>query len=1035
MRNLKRVLSLALAALMLMGMMVVGAGAASKDFTDASEIKNVEAVDVMVALGVLEGGDKGDFQPNSILTREQAAKIICYLLLGEENAEKLTTNYSIFSDVPANRWSAPYISYCVNLGILAGDGAGHFFPEGKLTGVAFAKMLLVCLGYSAERENYVGNNWEINTSAAAIAAGIAPKELDLSKELSRDNAALMAFNTLEGTMVEYLNDNTIIIGGETIISTTGKASAVKQYPYEDTMDAENLQFAEKYFGKLKKLDDVDDFDRPAHTWSYKGEEVGTFVNWDEMVGEFTTSVTGKDLYDLLTATTIKKYDFAYYVDGKLVDNVIKASNMIRTNTYAYETTGNGALTQVFVDSDNSEIVVTTINTYLAKAAADYNEKRGELTLNIYRDKTIEQVVEVEDFPAIATVKEGEAFLVNVAETTKDKYEVVIMSAPEIISDAKLTKYSTRNYLVTDGTQYDYAKKGSLHNAKELDLYNQSALDNTYDVYLDQYGYVIGTEKVSGELKYLFMTGYDRPTTHLGVKTAEAAAIFMDGTMQKIEVNVTKSNPQIAGVNGYSELRANGGDWMSRYNRWFSYTVDKNGVYTLTPVDNWVNTDYDAKRDVINSASVRLDGTGYNKLGQKGTDDGRDVAYGNDDSVYITVGLGRNDYNSSIIDEVNNIYTGVQNVDMKITKDTTTNPITESVFTVYDEDRYVIASIVIGDDVNNNKNFAYGIDKDAMSEYVKDDDGYYYWDFEAVVDGEIKTLTVKAEYIEAIKNISNSIVTGEGSMLELTYDKDGYVVDALVLKDQMQYNNKTEDFIYGNHEYTDKQFYTDDFGIYLVNVGVNSSDIPNTTTLSTNGKTLWLTGKDYGLTIAEGASIIVVQEVWNKDDTKYLETEVETYTNFNAALKALAQESVFKGQISAVLNDKGTAEYVVLNSAIHDGVEVDNGNNTNGAYYMTTGVGAKTNTASTEVLFNLYKQADKTKVQSGTVDYEYKVEILNGGSWVESLTGSGKTTFADGNFAFEVPVNGTTNSSDVRVTVTVTDDTYGTVLGYLVINAK
>ena len=146
MRNLKRVLSLALASIMLLGMMVVGAGAASKDFTDSDEIKNVEAVDVMVALGVLEGGNKGDFQPNSILTREQAAKIICYMLLGEEAAEKLTTNYSIFSDVPASRWSAPYISYCVNLGILAGDGHGNFYPEGKLTGVAFAKMLMVCSG-------------------------------------------------------------------------------------------------------------------------------------------------------------------------------------------------------------------------------------------------------------------------------------------------------------------------------------------------------------------------------------------------------------------------------------------------------------------------------------------------------------------------------------------------------------------------------------------------------------------------------------------------------------------------------------------------------------------------------------------------------------------------------------------------------------------------------------------------------------------------------------------------------------------------
>jgi len=147
MRNLKRTLSLALAAVMLMGMMVVGAGAASKDFTDADEIKNVEAVDVMVGLGVLEGGDKGDFQPNSILTREQAAKIICYLLLGTESAEKLTTNSTVFNDVAADHWSAPYIGYCVNLGILAGDGQGNFFPEGKLTGAAFAKMLLVALGY------------------------------------------------------------------------------------------------------------------------------------------------------------------------------------------------------------------------------------------------------------------------------------------------------------------------------------------------------------------------------------------------------------------------------------------------------------------------------------------------------------------------------------------------------------------------------------------------------------------------------------------------------------------------------------------------------------------------------------------------------------------------------------------------------------------------------------------------------------------------------------------------------------------------
>ena len=57
MRNLKRTLSLLLAVVMVIGMMVVGASAASSDFTDSDEITNTEAVGVMTALGVFEGTD------------------------------------------------------------------------------------------------------------------------------------------------------------------------------------------------------------------------------------------------------------------------------------------------------------------------------------------------------------------------------------------------------------------------------------------------------------------------------------------------------------------------------------------------------------------------------------------------------------------------------------------------------------------------------------------------------------------------------------------------------------------------------------------------------------------------------------------------------------------------------------------------------------------------------------------------------------------------------------------------------------------
>ena len=83
MRNLKRALSLALAAMMLIGMMVVSAGAASKDFTDKDEITHTEAVNTLVALNVIAGkGDGSAFDPTGTLTRAEMAKLVTYVLNG-----------------------------------------------------------------------------------------------------------------------------------------------------------------------------------------------------------------------------------------------------------------------------------------------------------------------------------------------------------------------------------------------------------------------------------------------------------------------------------------------------------------------------------------------------------------------------------------------------------------------------------------------------------------------------------------------------------------------------------------------------------------------------------------------------------------------------------------------------------------------------------------------------------------------------------------------------------------------------------------
>ena len=127
MKNLKRVLSLGLASVMLLGMMVMGASAAT--FTDAADIKNTEAVNMMVALNVIKGKDTGAFDPNGLVTRAEMAKMITIMLNGgSEPALTANASNAKFTDI-GGHWAQKYIEYCVSQNVIAGRGDGTFAPD------------------------------------------------------------------------------------------------------------------------------------------------------------------------------------------------------------------------------------------------------------------------------------------------------------------------------------------------------------------------------------------------------------------------------------------------------------------------------------------------------------------------------------------------------------------------------------------------------------------------------------------------------------------------------------------------------------------------------------------------------------------------------------------------------------------------------------------------------------------------------------------------------------------------------------------
>ena len=205
MRNLKRVLSLVLAAMMLIGMMVVGASAVNaKDFTDYDEIQHKEAVNTMVALNVINGKEDGSsFDPAGTLTREEMSKIITFVMNGGTEPALGVKPVPTYSDID-NTWAEKYIEYCTSAGIIAGDGTGKFNPKDTLTGEQAAKMLLVAMGYNAKVFGFTGNDWAVNTNRYANEAGLYKdlSGMEPSAPISRDDACQLAYNAIQATMMQ-----------------------------------------------------------------------------------------------------------------------------------------------------------------------------------------------------------------------------------------------------------------------------------------------------------------------------------------------------------------------------------------------------------------------------------------------------------------------------------------------------------------------------------------------------------------------------------------------------------------------------------------------------------------------------------------------------------------------------------------------------------------------------------------------------------------------------------------------------------------
>ena len=462
MKNLKKVLALVLAVVMIMSVVTVASAKTYKDADKEAYKTYADAIDALSSLKILDGFEDGEFKADRTFNRAQAAKIVAIVHNAATNGkikdqDAISALYSNAQNpfVDCNTsWALPYINYCRITGLADGMTATTYAPKRELTGVQWLKLMLTTLNFNTAKEGYTGTGWDVNVLNRANEVGLTAGLADDWKAIApikRGEAAQILYNALRCYLVEY---------GQKV-----KNNYVADKNYYSYSFISNEQVAKSGYTLAEKMGisitrTTDKFRRPGYTWSYAPTGWVKFY-MDAPVASYETAVTECTILKALgiaenktTAITLNGYvngddskaentkATKLKVDGKTVINTALNYYAVDGHKFAYRANtpeipmnmgvtlqhkankscqkingtrwtnhlfgGQGDLTQVFETEDG--YVITTIHTFLAEVTDvnknnNYSHATAEnATVKVYVQMANDAPVYTEDNVGTAQLK-------------------------------------------------------------------------------------------------------------------------------------------------------------------------------------------------------------------------------------------------------------------------------------------------------------------------------------------------------------------------------------------------------------------------------------------------------------------------------------------------------------------------------------------------------------------------------------------------------------------------------------------------------
>jgi len=513
MRTLKKVLALSMVFAMAFSMM---AGAAFND-QDQIDASLVEDIQLLTALQVFQGDEKGDFNPTANVTRAQAAKMI-YVMKnnGQDDEAAAFKGQSVYSDVPSGHWAEGYINYATNLGIMSGWTEGSvrkFDPNGNVTGIELTKMLLCMIGYRADIQGYTGNGWQTNVLRDGATSAITTNYLPtIYNAAPRQWTARLMANAVNAPYVTYSRGE-VVMGHAT--------DPTKSY-------------GQQYLG----LNTVEGYLRDAGKVSLVSGQIGLDDDGDEIelsatkdmasLGSVKSSLSGDKTYTFKTTvdpSLLGQYVKVYYKSSTLTTMDVKVYAVLATNqSKVYDKT----LADVTVTKDEDKAYETIkFDGYNGGSAKQYGKY------------TVDGKESTRGITLVKNFAKADNLVANTATSSKDKN----FDALDATSNANIRFVDQDNDGFIDLAFLEEVKYAIVdsHNAEKNTLRLKKANGGADKIDVDG----DGTEDIINS-----EANYKKLNFENEVAANDVISLTLDGSSGARVWNVAKLEPTTGSVSGY-----------------------------------------------------------------------------------------------------------------------------------------------------------------------------------------------------------------------------------------------------------------------------------------------------------------------------------------------------------------------------------------------------------------------------------------------------------------------------------------------------